>query len=125
MRNLRGDIDIEHIVTSELQLLDPAVRRCRAACSALLDDEFHEVGASGRIWDRASILDEMATAEGPAPVVENLAAVRFVPDAVLVTYRSRVPGRTSLRSSVWRRGTSRWTLYFHQGTPLPDEGQPD
>jgi hypothetical protein len=37
---------------------------------------------------------------------------------VLVTYRSREPGREALRSSVWLRDPGAgWLLLFHQGTP--------
>jgi hypothetical protein len=59
----------------------------------------------------------MAAEDAPAPAVDDFAASRVNADAVLVTYRSRRIGRTTLRSSLWRRGVGGdWVLLFHQGT---------
>jgi hypothetical protein len=70
------DPDIAHIVASEPRLHNPAVRHSRDE-SAGLDPEFHEFGASGRVWDRESILDMMSTHDAPLPVTEDIAATRL------------------------------------------------
>ena len=44
---------LRQVLELELQLLDPAVRGNRVAVEQLLHPDFVEVGASGRIWDRA------------------------------------------------------------------------
>jgi ribonuclease HI len=111
------DPDLAQVVAAELRLLDPTVRRSRDAAGALLDPDFREFGAFGRVWDRASILDSMAAEEAPAVTAEGVTASRVTPDAVLVTYRARRGDRKTLRSSLWRRQDGGpWRLYFHQGT---------
>ena len=111
------DPDIAHIVASELRLQDPAVRHSRDESAGLLDPEFHEFGASGRVWDRESILDMMSTHDAPLPVTEDIAATRLAPDVILRAYRSHQPERIAVRSSIWRRRDSGpWRLFFHQGT---------
>ncbi len=111
------DPELAYAIAGELRLLDPAVRRSSAVAGELLDPEFHEFGASGRVWDRTSILAAMAAEDAPPPATDRMAASRVCADAILVTYRARRPARTTLRSSLWRRRDGGpWLLYFHQGT---------
>lgn len=116
------DPDVEFVVAGELALLDPQVRGSRAAASALLDERFHEFGSSGTVWDRESILDSMLAGADPPPDVADMTATRLAADIILLTYRTRRPGRTTLRSSIWRRRQGRWAIYFHQGTVQPGGG---
>lgn len=114
------DPDVDFVVAGELSLLDPDVRASRSAASALLDDKFHEFGSSGTVWDRESILDAMLVGTDPPPEVVDMTATRLAPDVILLTYRTRRPGRATLRSSIWRRTQGRWAIYFHQGTAQAD-----
>jgi ribonuclease HI len=102
----------------ERQLLDPEVRRDRAAVDRLLHPEFVEFGASGRVWNRASILAHLSDDPGSPPAVSELTAQWLTGGAMLVTYRAeRRDGTASLRASVWVREGDRWRIRFHQGTP--------
>jgi ribonuclease HI len=117
VRSGGDDPDLDDVVARERRLLDPAVRRSRDAAGRLLDPDFREFGAFGRVWDRDSILAAMAGEDAPPPEVDEVAATRVGTDTVLVTYRARRPGRTTLRSSLWRRrDDGDWRLCFHQGT---------
>jgi hypothetical protein len=104
---------VEHL---ELSLLDPAVRADRARVEALLADDVTEIGASGRVWDRASIVDALARDPAVCGHAVDVVASRVTADVVLVTYRLE-GSAPSVRSSVWVRGASGWRLRFHQGTP--------
>ncbi len=116
---MTGDPDVTDVVERELRLQRRDVRDA----AELLDPEFREFGASGRVWDRASILDMMAGDDGAPPVMDDIAATRLSDDVILLTYRTREPGRTALRSSVWRRSVGGpWRIVFHQGTVQPAEG---
>jgi hypothetical protein len=89
--------------------------------AALIDDEFAEIGASGRRWDRTAILDLLGRVPDEEVTIEGFAAAPLGADAVLVTYRSvaRAPGlpaRSAWRSSVWVRRGGDWRIRFHQGT---------
>ena len=113
------------LLSAEMQLLDPAVRRDRARVAALLADDFLEFGASGRVWRRDEILDLLASEQYAPPVLEDFACHRIADEAVLVTYRTiRVNAEnglreTALRSSVWTKRAGKWVIRFHQGTRIP------
>lgn len=111
-------------IRGEKRLLDPAFRRSAEAV-ALLDRGFREFGSTGRVWDRASIVAAMSVEDFEAPRVEYLRATVLTADLVLVTYRTVRPGRSTLRSSIWRRTGDSWLLCFHQGTVIsPGAGGP-
>jgi hypothetical protein len=111
------DPELARVIAAELRLLDPAVRRSRDVAGELLDPDFREFGAFGRVWDRAAVLDSMAAEDAPPPRADDVTASRVNADAILVTYRARRGARTTLRSSLWRRRDGEpWRLYFHQGT---------
>ncbi|MFE9777052.1 DUF4440 domain-containing protein [Streptomyces sp. NPDC005775] len=108
-------------VEGELRLLDPGVRASPEAVTALLDPDFVEFGASGRRYDRTSILavTSAVDANAPAPsVATGMSGVLLAPDLVHLTFVSEGNGRRVRRSSIWRRSESRWRMYFHQGTPV-------
>jgi hypothetical protein len=112
-----------HLRGLEERLLDPGVRRSRAALEELLAVDFAEIGRSGRRYDRAAIVATLAD-EVPLTVQIDELAVRLVAgDVALVTYRTIAsdPGgarSAARRSSIWRREPDgAWRMVFHQGTP--------
>lgn len=109
----------EVVISNEIQLLDPRVRASAEAIRSLLHEDFSEFGASGRVWDKTSIVPAVTADPGTGSPVTDMMAVRLAPDVVLLTYRIARPGGRSLRSSVWRQDEAGWRLFFHQGTPEP------
>ena len=106
----------------ELQLMDPGVRRDRERVGRLLAPGFVEFGSSGRVWSREVMLELLATGTFTTSQVEDFAFRLLGQDVVLVTYRTvctdAAGGQTAtLRSSIWIRGSDRWQVCFHQGTP--------
>jgi len=55
-----ADAELAAVERLELSLLDSEVRADRARVEALLADDATEVGASGTVWDRASLLDALS-----------------------------------------------------------------
>jgi ribonuclease HI len=112
----------EHLMRCERALLDPAVRRDRAQVEAFLAEDFQEFGSSGRVWDRQTIVESLATALYTAPTAEQMRCTRITADAALITYRTvRIESSTgarteTLRSSLWIKESGRWRVRFHQGT---------
>ena len=107
----------------EQELLAPQVRASNVRLNELLADEFVEFGSSGRIWDKQSIIDELAQVESPENVqVENFNVMSASDDAALVTYLCIVRSasddilRKTNRSSLWKLIDGSWQLVFHQGT---------
>ncbi len=92
---------------------------------AALAPKFTEHGASGRVWNRESIMtipiSDYIPVELPLP---NFVARTIEPSVVLCTYTSIVAGNIANRSSLWRHNGDRWLLEFHQGTPVSAERTP-
>lgn len=78
----------------------------------LLDEEFREFGASGRVWTR----EDVTGAVGGDVALSDFSMCLLDTHVALVTYRARRDGADSLRSSVWVRRERGWRLVFHQGT---------
>ncbi len=115
----------------ETSLHRPDTRMSPQQVSDLLADEFFEFGKSGRVYNKQITVDALAS-EGSSgttivPQVADFSVTSLSSDVVLVTYRSiRVADETSksfetLRSSIWKLGSGRWQMVFHQGTPIPQE----
>jgi hypothetical protein len=111
----------------EESLMQPAVREDSATVASLLEDDFVEVGKSGRTYDKPAILEELrretADSNPPqiVPSVCDFTVNLLSPEIALVTYRSVRNGPAGseevLRCSVWQRRDGAWRLRFHQGTP--------
>jgi hypothetical protein len=115
---------VEEIGRLERQHLDPDVRASAALLADLLAEDFLEIGASGRVFDRAAIISSLPHNPALEASLADLVVSQLAPDVALATYqlRSRTMGtgrdRLSLRSSLWIRRGDRWRLRFHQGTQV-------
>ena len=115
---------LQELQQLEAELHHPGVRCSRARLERLLHPDFHEVGRSGQQYDRDTIIRFLASLE-TQPSVESggYAVTALAEDCALLTYHSahrQADGTMTghaLRSSVWRRDTQGWQLYYHQGTP--------
>ncbi|WP_055528322.1 DUF4440 domain-containing protein [Streptomyces graminilatus] len=129
MPNRRRDPAVEAAIEAELRLLDPEVRCSPELTGSLLHPAFHEFGASGRYWDRASIIAALAATTEPGArsvAVSHMKGVRLAPDLVHLTFDTENKGRRAHRSSLWRRNPEdggNWLLYFHQATPFEAEDE--
>ena len=98
----------EHILGLEKSLLTREVRRSPEQLDRLLADDFREFGSSGRVYDKAAIIQALQTESALLFSIEAFQAKALGPDLVLATYhavitdQSRGEMRTSLRSSLWR-----------------------
>jgi ribonuclease HI len=110
------DADLIEVVRLELRLLDPICRADQSCVASLLDLNFAEHGASGRVWTRDTAIAGLAANPRFEGKATNFDGFRIAPDVILLTYS--VTGlRPSLRSSIWLRDTNeQWHLRFHQGT---------
>ena len=107
----------EEIYELECSHISPDVRTSSAKLGEVLDDEFYEFGTSGGI-----ILRSEYDGDHPlAPDHMELYDFQMHPlgdEAVLTTYRieNKTTGRNTNRSSVWKKRSNGWKLFFHQGT---------
>jgi hypothetical protein len=116
----------DHLRSLEEHLLNPAIRRDSEAVAALLADDFLEFGGSGRIFDKASILEDLKN-EPPRPtsLLTDFKTRELAPGVILATYKATrrnaagEPVSQSWRSSIWTHVNDQWQITFHQGTPIP------
>ncbi|MFJ5156740.1 DUF4440 domain-containing protein [Streptomyces sp. NPDC088353] len=125
--NVDRESSVAEVIKRELQLMSPAVRSSRALADQFFDPEFVEVGASGRRWDRQSMLSALpvmqgAAEDGPQYVPTEMTGTVLVPGIVHLTFETTLDGRRARRSSIWRKldDDSGWRMYYHQATPVPD-----
>jgi hypothetical protein len=121
----------EHLRQLEEHLLDPTVRRDSKAVASYLTDDFLEFGGSGRVFDKAAILEDL-TDEPPRPpsLLSDFKTRELAPNVILATYKATrrnaagEPIGQSWRSSIWTHVDGRWQITFHQGTPIPASQNP-
>ena len=112
---------LDHVIGLEHRLLEPSTRGDRAQLERLLHPDFEEIGASGRVFDRAGIIAQLTT-EGPYTVLPSIVAISahlVTDDVVLVHFTTRRDDRVAERSSWWVRTVDGLRVRFHQGTPSP------
>ncbi|MHA7126864.1 DUF4440 domain-containing protein [Janibacter indicus] len=111
------------VLELERELQSPATRADERRLRQLLAPDFTEVGASGRAWDRRSILDllqeESEDEDAPTIGVEDLRGRVIAPGVVQVSWDSTVGDRRARRTSIWCARDGGWQQVHHQGTPLP------
>ncbi len=117
-------------VLAELRSREPIFHRSehgtdRAAFEGMTAPDYWEVGASGRIYDRATVLAELERryADPNYVPMEGMEVSDFSCRAAggntwLATYHLRQGERDTRRASVWRQVDGRWVLVYHQGTVI-------
>lgn len=108
-----------HLIALERRLHTAPARQNAAE---LLSDDFREFGASGRIWDKPSMLAALAAEQHYPIASDHFVCQHLAPGLALLTYTATTPTRHSLRSSLWRLEDTHWRVLFHQGTVIPPAG---
>jgi len=104
---------------AEAELLTSAVRHDPDRVRALLAPDFVEIGRSGQLWDRESVIAALADeAPRPTPATDQWEMTQLTADLVLVTYVVHDLAGDSRHASVWQTDGDQPRLRFHQGTPL-------
>jgi hypothetical protein len=116
-------------ILNELKQLEPIFHHPelgtnRSDFENMMADEFWEVGASGRIYNRQYVLDELEKRyNNPVKDVwetKDFNCMEIAPDNYLLTYTLLQGSRITRRSTIWRRTDERWMIVYHQGTPVKE-----
>jgi hypothetical protein len=121
-------------ILQELRSREPIFHRpeggtTRADFERMTEEDFWEVGATGRRHSRDHVLDVL---EDRHQVASHLAledtweAIDFAcrelgRDTYLLTYTLLQGQRKTRRVTVWRRSAEDWKIVFHQGTVVEDD----
>ena len=113
-------------VARELMSREPLFHRpefgvTRADFEKMTAPEFWEVGASGRRYSRAFVLDPLDP-RSQSPVrdtweIQDFHCSVLAADTFLVTYTLlQRRTRATRRSTIWKRTADSWKILYHQGT---------
>ncbi|WP_433738652.1 DUF4440 domain-containing protein [Pseudomonas putida] len=102
----------------EQRLLSEATRCNADELSGLLADDFIEFGASGSIWTKAEVIQQLPKDSFSQRTISQFAIKPLSENTALVTYQCHTETSNSLRSSIWRKQNEQWQMLFHQGTPI-------
>ncbi len=117
-------------VLGELSRREPIFHRpelgtTRADFERMTVQDFWEVGASGRRYPRAAVLDELekrySTAYTDQWETFDFHCRRLAADIFLLTYTLvQDHSRRTRRSTIWQRTGEGWKIVYHQGTVVMD-----
>ena len=98
----------------------PALGTTRADFERMTVESFWEVGASGRRYDRAFVLDELerryASHYEDQWETRDFACTHLGDETYLLTYTLLQGPRVTRRSTIWRKTEEGWKAVYHQGT---------
>jgi hypothetical protein len=112
-------------VLAELRRREPIFHRpefgaTRAEFERMVDEDFWEVGASGRRYTRQYVLevleDRARTSEEDQWETTDFRCQELATNLYLLTYTLRQGERVTRRTTLWRRVAAEWKIVFHQGT---------
>lgn len=98
--------------------------------AAMITDDYWEIGASGRVYSRAFVLEVLDRRYRAGPVdedllVEGFACRRLTPELYQAAYTLWQGERCTRRSTLWTSAGGTWRALFHQGTVVEDAVAPD
>lgn len=89
--------------------------------SGRMSADYWEVGASGRRYSRAIILENAAkialvNAQSAGWKSSGFGLKRLGANTYLFTYTLDQNGRLTRRATIWQKSKEGWTILYHQGT---------
>ena len=124
--NASGPADILTELSSREPIFHrPELGKSRADFEKMTVDDFWEVGASGRCYSRAFVLDELekrySAPHADTWETKDFHCQRLAHEVYLLTYTLLQDGkRRTRRSTIWERNSEGWKIIYHQGTIIQD-----
>jgi hypothetical protein len=112
----------------ELLALEPifhhaSVGASRETFEKLISFNYWEVGASGRVYSRETVLDVLVERHAQPHSdhwdIQDFSVHQLAKRTWLVTYQLEQDAGFSRRSTIWTRVAGSWVAEYHQGTKLP------
>lgn len=104
------------IFKKEKSLMDFPNRGSVDFLNKILTDDFIEVGSVGEKWNKQEIISRLEVSEPIEYEVKNFKVTSVSNSVMLATYRVRLSGKWSYRSSIWVLVGDDWLMKYHQGT---------
>lgn len=101
--------------------INPVIRSDRDRLGSILHEAYTEIGASGVVHTRDSVLDALEHEPPCQRAISGFTARLLAPGVALTSYTIDQPTeggtKRSRRSSIWVQNAGTWQLIHHQGTP--------
>jgi hypothetical protein len=115
---------LEELIRREPIFHRPEFGTTRADFKRMTEENFWEIGASGRRYSREYVLAELEKRHA-APhhdpwEARDFHCRRLAADLYLLTYTLLQNQRKTRRATLWRRTPEGWKIVFHQGTIVAD-----
>ena len=118
---------IQHIKELEESLLRRHTRSDIGTLSALLHDDFEEIGSAGKICKKAEAIEWLLREDdGIQWSLSDFRGRQLADNLVLATYNAHKSNqktgvtKRSIRCSLWKNTRNGWAMIFHQGTNMSD-----
>jgi hypothetical protein len=116
-------------VLEQLRQREPIFHRAESGTTReeferMMEEDFWEVGASGRRYSRQYVLDVLDarrhSAYEDAWETSDFHCHELAANIYLLTYTLLLGQRRTRRSTIWSRVSGDWKIVFHQGTEVAD-----
>lgn len=111
---------LKELTSLEIFIHWPAIGTSKQILENLLDENFWEVGASGKKYEREIVLEvllERTQKENTEKwASENFQCALLSENIYMLTYTNYQGERKTERVSIWKRIDSGFKLIYHQGT---------
>ncbi|MFS2175893.1 DUF4440 domain-containing protein [Rhizobium pisi] len=124
----RSSMSIEYEnILEDLRRREPIFHRREFGTSRddllrMTDEEFWEIGASGKIYTREFVIaNSLERYEQPEPhdwPCEDFSISELAENLYQINYILKEPDRTTRRTTLWRKSGGGWKIVFHQGTVI-------
>jgi len=109
------------VIELESRLLRHEFRSSYDFLDKILHNDFLEIGASGRTYNKEQTIDLLSKESNISSVATDFRFLQVAEGVALLTYSLKTVSpdtgtRYSIRSSVWKLENDNWKLVFHQGT---------
>ncbi|MDP5143827.1 nuclear transport factor 2 family protein [Rheinheimera baltica] len=107
-----------HLIELEQLLVQPATRLSAELLNRYLADDFYEIGATGRCFGKADVLERLPTETPPVITQQDFDCRVFADWLAQLTYRATIQRADdnsptySVRSSIYRFDGESWQMIF-------------
>jgi len=117
--NVKSD-ELEKIHALEIALLEPQVRKDIKKLDRLIADNFYEIGASGKFYDKNNILARLPLEQNYEIYgkVINFEIAHISENLIRANYTLEEKTKRTRRTSIWQRHHNNYQMIFHQGTVI-------
>lgn len=112
--------DRKKIYALEISLLDPQVRKNIKELDRLIANNFYEIGASGKVYDKNNVLARLPLEQNDEILGEviDFDIDNITEYLIRANYILEEKTRRTRRTSIWQRQNDNYQMIFHQGTVI-------